>query len=133
TFDTHAAIVALRESQPLLGLKLPGLSRKSGPTAGLAVIEVGQRFDVEVTVHNPSSRPLTAGEVSLTLPAGWMQSAHAQPTQAIPPGGSTTVTFAVRAPGLAGATRLRPLLARFRNADTQSTPATEMVWWGLRR
>ena len=126
-FDTHAAIVALKDFTPMVGLELKGIRRG---VAGLALIETNQAFEVEVTVYNPSARKLAAGEVSLTTPAGWLQSADKQAIAALGPGAEARCTFRLRAPALAAATRINPLVAHYRSGKIESTPATEMIWWG---
>lgn len=127
-FDTHAMILALKDSPPLVGLRL---TAGRGP-AGLAVVKPKQEFTVEATVINPSSRVVAAGQVRLTLPVGWLQSAQQVETKTIPAGGEARCTFRVQAPQVAGSCRLEPLLARFTSGAIKSTPATEMVWWGLK-
>jgi hypothetical protein len=126
-FDTHASIVALKDFTPLVGLELKGVRRG---VAGLARIDTNQAFEVEATVYNPSGRKLAAGEMSLAIPAGWLQSAGKQEIAAVRAGASERCTFRIRAPALAAATRIHPLVAHYRSGKTESTPATEMVWWG---
>lgn len=127
SFDTHATLLAIKESTPLVGLKFNGVQRD---VAGLISIKPSQSFEVEVTTYNPSSNTLAAGDVSLTLAAGWLQSAGKQKTNAIKAGESYTCTYTIKAPALAGQTTLLPVLVRFDNGDVQSTPSTEMLWWG---
>ncbi|HEV7405499.1 MAG TPA: beta-galactosidase [Chthoniobacteraceae bacterium] len=127
SFDTHAAIVALQDSQPLVGLKLTGVERG---IAGLATIGTGQAFEVEATVYNPSPRKFAAGELRLTIPAGWLQSAEAVKLESIEPGGEGRCTFQVRSPDLAAAKRILPLVAHYQSGSVKSSPTTEMVWWG---
>jgi hypothetical protein len=127
-FDTHAMIIALKDAPPLVSLQPKEVDR--GPAA-LAVIHGGQRFEVEVVTYNPSPRTVDAGQVSFIAPAGWLQSPNAINMGAIKPGGEARCTFQVQAPEMAGACRITPLVAKFTNATTKSTPATEMVWWGL--
>jgi hypothetical protein len=127
-FDTHATILALKDSAPLVSLELTGVER--GPAA-LAMIRPGQTFDVEAVVYNPSPRKLAAGRLAFTAPAGWLQSAPDAAIDEIKPGGEARCSFRVRAPETAGRCRINPLLARYANAKIRSTPATEMVWWGL--
>jgi hypothetical protein len=126
-FDTHAALVALKEAAPLVSLELQPVRRG---IAGLAAIDANQSFEIEAVVYNPSARKLAAGELALTMPAGWLQSATQAKIGAIKAGGEERCSFRVRAPALAAAKRIVPLTARYRNASVTSTPTTEMVWWG---
>jgi hypothetical protein len=129
-FDTHAAIVALKDFQPLVSLKLKGVRRE---VAGLAVIDTDQTFEVEATVYNPSPRKLAAGELTLTIPAGWQQSVEKVKIDPIESGGESTCAFQIRSLPLAAAKRLLPLGAHYQSEAVKSTPATEMVWWGNRQ
>ena len=126
-FDTHAAIIAVKNAAPLVSLNLKGVSRG---IAGLAELSPNKTFEVEAIVYNPSSRNLSAGEVSLAIPAGWLQSAEKIKVGAIKAGGEARCVFRVRTSGVAGITDTRPLLVRYQNGSIKSTPATEMVWWG---
>jgi len=127
SFDTHAAILALKDASPLVGLQLKGVERGD---ASLATILPGESFDVQATVYNPSPRALAAGKLTFTTPAGWLQSAGELKIPALRPGGSATVTLRVRAPQSGATGNIEPLLARYNNGTVKSTPATEMVWWG---
>jgi hypothetical protein len=126
-FDTHATLLALREAPPLLGLDLGDVPRG---VAHLAELAPGQRFTVEVTLYNGSSRALPAGEVTLATPAGWLQSALAERVGGLAAGAQRRCRFQVQAPAFAGARRLVPLLVRYQAGETTAPPATEMVWWG---
>jgi len=126
-FDTHAMIVALKDSGPLVSLELKDVTRG---VADLAVIGTNQEFKIEAVVFNPSSKALPAGELTLSVPAGWLQSAEGMPVSAIAPGSEARMMFTVRAPELAAAKRIHPILTRYRSGNIQSTPTTEMVWWG---
>lgn len=126
-FDTHATLIVLKESQPMLGMTFKNVARS---TADLVSIKADQIFEVEVTTYNPSSKTLKAGEVSLTLAAGWLQSDLKQKVGAIKPGESATSSFTIQAPKFAGNADLLPMLARYENSEVQSTPCTEMIWWG---
>jgi hypothetical protein len=128
-FDTHAAIVALKDFQPLVSLKLKGVRRE---VAGLAMIDTDQTFDVEATVYNPSPRKLASGELTLTIPAGWLQSSEKMKIDPIESGGESTCTFQIRSLPLAAAKRILPLVAHYQSEAVKSTPATEMVLWGNR-
>jgi len=128
SFDTHAMILALKESAPLVSLSLKDVRR--GPAA-LAVIDPSQTIEIEAVVHNPARQKLKAGTLTLTAPSGWRQSASEQAIGSIGAGESARCSFTIRAPDIAAACRLRPIVARFENKNTRSTPATEMVWWGL--
>jgi hypothetical protein len=125
-FDTHATIVAVRNAGPLVSLDLKGVTRGE---AGLALIGTNQSFEIEAVVYNLSPRTLPAGELALSVPAGWLQSAESRPVGAIAAGAEARVVFTVRAPALAAARRIYPILARYASGDLRSTPATEMVWW----
>jgi hypothetical protein len=127
SFDTHAMILVLKDAGPIVSLELKDVER--GPAA-LAMIKPGQTLEARMVVHNPSPRELKAGRLALALPAGWLQSAEEAPFGAIAPGGEAGCSFRIRAPSVSGGCRIEPLVARFQNTTTKSTPATEMVWWG---
>lgn len=126
-FDTHATLLALRDSAPLVGLTLTGASR--GP-AGLLQAKPARTLTVRAVIHNPSATALPAGVLRVAAPRGWFLSAHTVKVPAIPAWGSQAVSFAVRTPALAGPRRLRPIVTRYQAGRARSTPATEIVWWG---
>ena len=127
SFDTHATIVCLKDSTPLVSLDFTSVTRGA---AGLAVIDPTDEFTVEATIFNPSPRALAEGTLSLAAPNGWQQSAEANKIGAVAPGGEMKSTFRLRAPALSAAKRLEPLMVRYQNPSVKSTPATEMIWWG---
>ena len=129
SFDTHAMVLALRDAKPLVALDLKGVER--GP-AGLAWIDPGQEFEVAVTIYNPSREVLEPGCVTLTVPVGWLQSVIEAGVPRMAPGTEARCTLRIRALELAGQCRLEPLSARFDNGVVKSTPATEMLWWGMK-
>ena len=124
--DTHATILLLRDSAPLVSLRVKGAPRA---IAGLLHVSPGTELQVEATVHNPSPRRLDAGDVALVLPRGWSTPRSQRSIRAIKPWAKRSATFRVTAPSLCAARRLRPLLVRYTNATLTSTPATELVWW----
>jgi hypothetical protein len=77
--------------------------------------------------------PPPAGELTLTIPAGWQQSAEKMKIDPIESGGESTCTFRIRSLPLAAAKRILPLVAHYQGEAVKSTPATEMVWWGNRQ
>jgi hypothetical protein len=125
-FDTHAMVLALRDAAPLVALEITGLTQGQ---ANLHAAGPNESFQIVATVFNPSPRKLPAGEVTLSIPAGWLQNRLAIPVGEIAPGQNATATFTVRTPQWISATRLRSLLARYHSGHIQSTPATEMIWW----
>lgn len=129
SFDTHAMVVALCDGKPMAALDLKGVER--GP-AGLARIEPGQEFEVEVSIHNLSRDVLEPGLLTLTAPAGWLQTASETGVPRMAQCTDMRWTVRVRAPQVAGQCRLEPLSARFSNGAVKSTPATEMLWWGMK-
>jgi hypothetical protein len=126
SFDTHASILALKDSGPLVSLELKGVSRGA---AGLAQLGPNQTVEMEAVVHNPSLRKLAAGTVTLSIPIGWAQSAETANVGAIKPGGEVRCRFRIRTPEAAVGIRIHPILARYQSGSVKSTPATEMVWW----
>ncbi len=125
-FDTHATILALSDSDPLVGLDWAGVNR--GP-AGLLMVQPGDALEVTATIYNPSPSPVPAGNVQLWAPKGWFIDTADQACAAIQPWGRTTVRFKVRAPAIGGQARLRPLVVKHTAGGKTSTPATEEVWW----
>lgn len=123
-FDTHAMIVGVTDSQPLIGLDVTGAPRGK---AGLLEVAPGRELTIRAMVYNASDKACPAQALRLILPRGWTQTAAATPLPAIPAWGSQSATFRVRPPALNGGLRLRPLLVRYGDSV-----ATEMVWWGER-
>lgn len=123
SFDTHAAIIALRQSDPIVGLNITGAPRGA---AGLLTVVPGQELTVRATVYNPKPQAQPSRPLELWLPLGWLQSSRSLSVSAIPAWGSKSVVFRVRPPAIAAALRLKPILARYSGS---STPATEVVWW----
>jgi hypothetical protein len=125
-FDTHATILALANSGPLVGLDIAGVNR--GP-AGLLTVKPGDGLGMTATVYNPSPSAIPAGKVELWAPKGWFIDAASKPCPAIKPWGRAVVTFKIRAPAIGGEARLRPLVVKHTAQGKVSTPATEELWW----
>ena len=125
-FDTHATILTLANSDPLVGLNVTGVNR--GP-ARLLMVQPSDTLKLTATVYNPSPAPIPAGQVQLWAPEGWFMDAAQKHCPAIKPWESVTVKFEVRAPAMGGATRLRPIVVKHIANGKTSTPATEEVWW----
>ena len=125
-FDTHASILALTDSEPLVALEVTGAPRK---VAGLLEVTPNTRLAVKATVWNPSPRKVAGGKVSLYGPAGWFSGDAEDTVWSIAPYESRSASFEVAAPAVCAARNLRPIVVKFSNAEVASTPATELVWW----
>lgn len=126
-FDTHAMLLGLTESDPLVSLQFSGPPRG---TAGLIEATPGVRFTVKATVWNPSPRKLPAGSVKLFGPPGWFSDrdqVEVGPINAY--GHSDPVPFIVAAPSLCAQRTLRPIMVKYATGKVTSTPSTELVWW----
>ena len=126
-FDTHATILALRHADPLVGIAFGGAGR--GP-AGLIRPRAGCELLAKATVYNPSPAALPAGTLRVAAPRGWFLKVSSVSVPAIPAWGEQKVAFRVRAPEIAAASRLRPLVTRYQAGAVRSTPTTELMWWG---
>lgn len=125
-FHTHATLLLLQRSEPLLGLKAAGATRG---TAALLHVRPGDRLVLTATVHNPCDERRPPGHVTLHVPRGWTSDCHSRKVRPIKPWGSRSVHFTVTAPGVCAARRLRPILVRYHAGACSSTPTTELVWW----
>ena len=124
-FETHATLLALQESVPLLSLAFKGAPRG---VANLLTLQPGDSATVEVTVYNVSNQPLN-GVVTARLPSGWYYDQGAAKTGTIKPWGQRTLRFKLAAPQHCAAKRLRPLSFIFEADTVRSMPTTEIVWW----
>jgi hypothetical protein len=124
-FQSHATLVALRESVPLLSLTFPDAKRG---VADLITLNPGQETVVDVTVHNVSDQPL-AGQITARLPEGWFYDRESATIDTIKPRGQATVRFKIATPRTCAAKRVRPLSFIFEGQDIRSMPTTEVVWW----
>ena len=124
-FDTHATLLALNQSVPLLSLSFPQARRGVGD---LVTLTPETTATVEVTVHNVSDRPV-AGQIMARLPEGWFYDKESSPLLQIAPWSSATVSFAVRTPSVCAAKRVRPVSFLFKGPSVTSMPTTETVWW----
>lgn len=125
-FDTHATILALADSDPLVGLEVTGVERG---VARLLMAQPGSTLKLTATVYNPSPSSLPAGKVQLWAPEGWFVNAEQKNCPVIKAWGYAKVKFEVKAPAIGGAMRLRPLVVKHIADGKTSTPATEEVWW----
>lgn len=125
-FDTHASLLALTDSVPLVGLEFTGVPRT---TAGLLEVNPNARMKVTATIWNPSDRKLDRGVIRLHAAPGWAVDDSEEKVSDIAAFGHKTVSFELVAPELCAATALRPIVVRYQSGDHQSTPATELVWW----
>jgi beta-glucosidase len=76
-------------------------------------------FTVRATLRNPTSRPLSAASMSMSVPSGWTLSPAGQVSLgAVAPGGSASKTFSVTAPssGLTAGTENLLATATYRSA-----------------
>lgn len=126
-FDTHGALLALTDSDPLISLEVTGADRN---VAGLLDVAPGMRLKVKATIWNPSPRVLAAGIVRLYAAPGWFSDRQTGKVGAIGAYGSRTVSFEVAAPALCAKRTLRPIVLKYASGNTTSPPATELVWWG---
>jgi len=125
-FDTHATIMALTKSDPLVGLEITGAQRG---VADMLMVQPKSTLQITATVYNPSPSRIPAGQVDLWAHEGWFVDQPQKACPAIEPWGHAVVHFKVQAPAIGGATRLRPIVVKHQAAGKISTPATEEVWW----
>lgn len=125
-FDTHATLLALQDSGPLVSLDVTGVPRG---VAGLLDVTPNARLKVQAVVYNPSPRELPAGPVRLYAATGWSCDRAEASVGPIRPFGAAEASFEVVAPPLCAARNLRPLVVKYEAKTVTSTPATELVWW----
>lgn len=125
-FDTHATLLALTDSDPLIGLEISGAPRG---VAGLLEVTPNTRFTITATVWNPSPRKLKGGVVKLYAAPGWFCRSSEVKMRSIKAYGSRAVTFEVAAPPFCSKRNLRPIVFKYASGEVTSSPATEMVWW----
>ena len=126
SFDTHAMILALKDSCPLISVELEGVKRGS---VNLPEIRPGQEFMAKATVYNLSRSSLPAGKLSVSLPKGWFLSDLEKKIPRIKPADHQTAEFSIKAPEFNDRKRLRPVVFKYEAGKTRSTPAVELVWW----
>ncbi len=124
-FVSHATLLAVSESVPLLSLEFPGARRG---VAGLVTLTPNQVAKVKVTVHNVSGRAIE-GRITVRLPEGWFYDQESVPVAKIAPWASATAEFTIQAPPVCAARRVRPISFLFEGGNTASMPTTEAVWW----
>ncbi len=125
-FDSHATLIAVTRSSPLVALDFGDAPRGE---AGLVTLVPGRSATVAVAVHNVTGNKLDAGTLTLRLPEGWFCDT---PTRAVPliaAGATAAAEFRIRGPGHCAATRVRPVSVVYASGKTRSMPSTEMVWW----
>jgi len=125
-FDTHAMLLGIQHSDPLVAVVCEGAPRKA---AGLLEMTPGARLKVTARVWNPSPRKLPRGLLRLHAAEGWLCRESERKVGSIKPFDSEEVSFEVVAPSLCAARTLRPLVFRYEADETSSTPCTELVWW----
>lgn len=124
-FNSHAALLAISDSVPLLSLEFPNAGRD---VAGLVTMTPNSEAKVKVTVHNLSGKPVS-GRVTARLPEGWFYDKESVSVGKIAPWRSGTVVFTIKAPSFCAARRVRPISFLFEGDGRRSMPATEAVWW----
>lgn len=125
-FDTHASLLALTDTDPLISLEITGASRG---VAGLLDVTPNARLKIKATIWNPSPCKLAAGEVKLFAAPGWFCKSGEEKVSSIAPYGSREVEFEVAAPAICSKRTLKPIVVKYESGKVTSTPATEMVWW----
>ncbi|MEO6055164.1 MAG: alpha-amylase family protein, partial [Chthoniobacterales bacterium] len=125
-FDTHASLLALKDFDPLVSMKISG-----APRGVAAILEVtpNTRLKIKATVWNPSPKALPAGNVKLYAAPGWFTDNPEVKVESIPAYGSQDIEFEVQAPAICGKRTLRPIVLKYEAGKTVSTPCTEIVWW----
>ncbi|MEO8206029.1 MAG: hypothetical protein ABI615_07595, partial [Chthoniobacterales bacterium] len=124
--DTHASLLALKDSDPLISMKISG-----APRVAAAILEVtpNTRLKIKAMVWNPSPKALPAGNVKLYAAPGWFTNEQEVKVQSIPAYGNRDVEFEVQAPAICGKRTLRPIVLKYEADKIVSTPCTEIVWW----
>ncbi|MDP6505315.1 MAG: hypothetical protein QF886_16955, partial [Planctomycetota bacterium] len=125
-FDTHAMLLALQDSDPLISLECEGAERK---VAGLIEMTPNARLKIKATIWNPSPRRLKKGVIQLHAAPGWFCDRGQARLSSIRAWGKQEVSFEVQAPSLCAARTLKPIVFRYQAGDVTSTPGTELVWW----
>lgn len=123
-FSTYGGVIGLQNFGPLISLKADGGGNGSLPRVG-----VRGKLHFTATIYNASNRPLAPGTAELTLLPGWQADRMKFAVGQLAPWESCSLSFAVTAPDACALCRARPVSLRFRNAATQSTPATAIVWF----
>jgi hypothetical protein len=125
-FDTHAMLLALTASDPLLSLDFGGVPRGAG---GLLEVRPAAKLKVTATIWNPAAHKLPAGEIALYAPPGWYCTSAKETSAAVPAYGSQQVAFELAAPGVCAKRNLHPIVFKYAAGKATSPPATEMIWW----
>ncbi len=124
-FNSHAALLAISDSVPLLSLEFTDASRG---VAGLVTMTPNRKAKVRVTVHNVSGKAVS-GRVTARIPEGWFYDKESVAVGKIAPWRSATAVFTIKAPSFCAARRVRPISFLFEGDRACSMPATEAVWW----
>ena len=109
-FDTHAALLALTDSDPLISLAISGAPREK---AGLLEVTPETRLKIKATIWNPSPRKMAAGVARLHAAAGWFCDENETRVGAIDAYGSAEVEFTVTAPAICSQRTLRPIVFKY--------------------
>ncbi|MEO8207031.1 MAG: hypothetical protein ABI615_12690, partial [Chthoniobacterales bacterium] len=126
-FDTHATLLALTDSDPLVSMEIAGVPAGE---VGLAQVTPGSKLTVKATVWNPSPRKLGEGDLKMYGAAGWFCNENTAKIEGIQPySKSKETSFEVVAPANCSKLTLRPIVMKYQTGKVNSTPCTELVWW----
>ncbi|MEO8205213.1 MAG: beta-galactosidase [Chthoniobacterales bacterium] len=126
-FDTHATLLALTDSDPLVSMEITGVPHGGGE---LAEVTPGSKLTVKATVWNPSARKLGEGDLKMYGASGWFCNENTAKVGAIQPYSSSKETsFEVVPPEACSKLTLKPLVLKYQAGKVNSTPCTELVWW----
>lgn len=125
-FDTHAAILFIRENTPLVSLEISGAERKN---AGIVELKPDTKIKIKATVFNVSERKLESGKLNLYGPHGWFCKSDSVNIGTIEPWSTKTAVFEVMTPSICARRTLRPITVKYESTKINSTPCTEIVWW----
>jgi hypothetical protein len=127
-FDSHAALILLNDSRPLVSVEINGTETGA---AGLPVLYPNSKISLRCRVINPSPRALPPGAISLAAPEGWFVSADEKKLPQIEPWSSAEVEFQVQTGSVCAQRQLKTMIIKW-NADdrsVESTPSSPVVWW----
>ena len=125
-FDTHATLLGIQQSAPLVSLDVEGAPRG---VAGLLNVTPGTRLKLTATVWNPSPAKLSGGDVRIYAAPGWFSIRDRVKVRSTKAYGSRNVTCEVAPPAVCAARALHPIVVKFESGKTASTPCSELVWW----
>ena len=126
-FRCWGNILALNEIGPFVSVEQVGGRRDA---YGLGWFRPGDEVEYRATVYNPGSSVLADGELELRLSEGWFYDKEKVSVGGIPAYGcSETFYFTVKAPAFNSCRKLEPVNFIYRNGETLSSPAVEMVWF----